>query len=93
MVAAALGGIGHGFVFPILTNEVVRRARVAERGSSLAIFTALFDIGVIAVVPVIGSVIDSVGYPAAFRTTGAVIAVGLVAFVYLERQPETLDAS
>lgn len=84
VAAAVLGGAAHGFIFPILTSELVRRARVAERGSAIAMFTSLFDIGIIAVVPVIGSVIDGPGYPAAFRTAGVLVVVGLMAFLYLD---------
>jgi predicted MFS family arabinose efflux permease len=84
VAAAALGGFGHGLVFPILSSETVRRARTAERGSALSLFTAVFDLAVIAAVPLIGGIIDVASYPAAFRTTALLMIIGLVAFYLLD---------
>ena len=85
IAAAAIGGLGHGLVFPIVTSEVVRRARTAERGTAMALFISMFDLAVMAAIPVIGRVIDISGYPAAFGTTAVLQIVGLVAFMILDR--------
>ena len=85
VVAAAIGGLGHGLVFPILTSEIVRRSRTAERGSAIAVFTAVADVAVIAAIPVIGTIIDTSAYPAAFRTTAGLLVAGLVLFLILDR--------
>lgn len=93
LAAAALGGFGHGLVFPILSSEVVRRARISERGSAVALFTSVFDLAVLMAVPVVGRVIDAVSYPAAFRTTSVMMVIGLVLFVALDRIPQSEGTS
>ncbi|HEY3351663.1 MAG TPA: MFS transporter, partial [Polyangia bacterium] len=55
--AGVLCGLGHGYTFPILLGMVVSRARPAERGAALAIFTALYDLGSLIGSPVLGLVI------------------------------------
>ncbi|MDJ0925818.1 MAG: MFS transporter, partial [Acidimicrobiia bacterium] len=52
--SGVLLGLGHGLLFPILTAQVVTRARQAERGSAMAIFTSLFDFAVLTAAPVVG---------------------------------------
>jgi predicted MFS family arabinose efflux permease len=80
IAAAVAGGVSHGAVFPILTSQVVGRARTAERGSAMAIFTSIFDIALLLAAPSVGFLIDGFNYRVAF---GAVaIALGLGAAVY-----------
>lgn len=80
VAAAVAGGVSHGAVFPILTSQVVGRARTAERGSAMAIFTSIFDIALLLAAPSVGFLIDGFNYRVAF---GAVaIALGLGAAVY-----------
>ena len=86
VTAAVLGGGAHGVVFPVISSEVVRRARVKERGSAIAIFTSLFDIALIGAIPIIGRVIDTSGYPAAFEGSAALVAVGTVVYWVLDRR-------
>ncbi|MDX1449173.1 MAG: MFS transporter, partial [Acidimicrobiia bacterium] len=57
LAAAVLGGLAHGVVFPLLSTEVVGRARTAERGSAVTTFTAVFDVAILGIVPVVGGVI------------------------------------
>lgn len=84
-VAAVLLGAGHGLLFPVLTALVVSRARDAERGSAMAIFTSLFDLAVLTAAPVAGAVIDWRGYTAAFVGLGVFVAAGLVVYVAWDR--------
>ena len=86
VVAALVGGLGHGMVFPIVSAAAVDRTRTSERGSALAFFTALFDLGTLVVAPVIGTIIDRAGYSSAFRSIAVVLAVGLVAYWLLDRR-------
>jgi predicted MFS family arabinose efflux permease len=80
IAAAVAGGVSHGAVFPILTSQVVGRARTAERGSAMAIFTSIFDIALLLAAPSVGFLIDGFNYRVAF---GAVaVALGLGAAVY-----------
>ncbi len=86
VVAAALGGFGHGLVFPILTTLVVDRATRAERGTGLAVFSGLFDVVVLAGAPAAGLIIESAGYGPAFTTVGVAVALGLAGFLVWDRR-------
>jgi predicted MFS family arabinose efflux permease len=79
-LAGALCGLGHGFAFPILSGLVVTRARDAERGAALSLFTAIFDFGVLIGGPAFGAVIRAQGYPTAYRTAAGVVFVGAAGF-------------
>jgi len=85
LVAGTLCGLGHGFVFPILSSLVVARARPAERGAALSIFTALFDAGVLIGGPALGLIIRLAGYPAMFVSAAAMVAVGSLTFALWDR--------
>jgi MFS family permease len=86
LLAGLCCGVGHGFVFPILFGMVVTRAREPERGSALAIFTALFDAGVLVGGPSFGALIRTAGYPATFATAALWIAGGSVVFALVDRR-------
>lgn len=79
--AGVLFGIGHGFTFPILFGIVVTRARVADRGSAMGIFTALFDVGLVVGGPVFGAVITLAGFPAMFGAACALVVAGTGVFL------------
>lgn len=79
-VAGVLCGFGHGYTFPILFGLVVGRAPEANRGAAMAVFTALFDLGVLAGGPAFGAVIEWGGYGAMFRIGAAWVAVGTAVF-------------
>jgi len=85
LLAGALCGAGHGYTFPLLFGMVVNRARTADRGTAMAIYTALFDLGVLVGGPLLGGVIDLFGYTAMFITSAALIAAGTVAFALADR--------
>jgi MFS family permease len=86
LIAGLCCGAGHGFVYPILSGMVVTRAREAERGSALAIFTALFDAGVLLGGPSLGALILVGGYPVMYGFAAVWIACGSVVFLYWERR-------
>ncbi len=79
-VAAAMMGTAHGTAFPLLSSEVVNRARVSERGSAVAIFTAIFDFALLAGAPAVGFLIDGFSYLVAFSLTGGVLVIGAVLY-------------
>lgn len=85
IVSAVFAGAAHGVVFPILSSEVVSRARPSERGSAVATFTSIFGLSVLVFVPLIGLVIDVAGYSVAFAGVGLAVIGGSVAY-------HTLDA-
>ena len=85
-MAGVLCGFGHGFAFPILFGLVVSRARETERGSAMAIYTALFDGGVLIGGPSFGAVIAIAGYPAMFATAALAVVAGALLFAVWDRQ-------
>jgi MFS family permease len=87
LVAGVLCGIGHGFTFPILFAMVVSRTPEANRGSTLALFTALFDLGVLLGGPSFGFVIERAGFAAMYASGGVALALATLAFFFLDAAP------
>jgi MFS family permease len=85
LAAGVLCGLGHGFVFPILTGLVVTRARDAERGSAIALFTAVFDLGTLAGGPIFGAMIENWGYPPMYLAAAALVVTGGLVFASWDR--------
>jgi predicted MFS family arabinose efflux permease len=86
VIAAVTTGTAHGAAFPILSSEVVNRARVNERGSAMATFTSIFDIALLAGAPTVGFVIEGFDYLAAFSGLGVVLVIGAVAYRQWDRR-------
>jgi len=85
LAAGVLCGLGHGLTFPILMGLVVSRARDGDRGIAMAIFTALFDLGMLLGGPAFGTLIDGRGFAAAFAAGGLLLAGGGMAFAVWDR--------
>jgi len=79
-VAGVLCGVGHGYAFPILFGLVVTRTPEANRGMAMAVFTALFDLGVLVGGPAFGWVIEARGFAAMFGVAGLLITIGTLVF-------------
>jgi predicted MFS family arabinose efflux permease len=86
LLAGLLCGAGHGYTFPILFGLVVTRAGEADRGSAMAIFTALFDIGVVLGGPAFGAISRSAGFPAMYASAAASLALGTLVFALWDRR-------
>jgi len=84
--AAVLGGLAHGVLFPILTSQVVNRARTAERGSAMSIFTSIFDIALLAAAPAVGALIDGFSYLLAFSVVAVALGIGAVVYAFWDRR-------
>ena len=78
IVAGIICGIGHAYVFPIFSVLVVQRARAEERGSGLAMFTALFDLGLLVGGPLYGLVLDATGHEVMFTVAAGLGGLCLV---------------
>lgn len=87
VLAGVLFGLGHGMTFPILFGILVTRARESERGSAMAIFTALFDVGVLVGGPAFGWIIDRAGYAAMYGTAALAVVAGAAVFAVWDRRP------
>lgn len=86
VLAAATTGTAHGAVFPLISSEVVNRARVSERGSAMATFTSIFDIALLAGAPVVGFVIEGFDYLVAFVAVGIALLVGAIVYRQWDRR-------
>lgn len=85
-ISAFVMGTAHGTAFPLLSSEVVNRARVAERGSAVAIFTSIFDIALLFGAPAIGFLIDGFDYTVAFTVGGIALVVGSLIYGVWDRR-------
>jgi MFS family permease len=81
VAAGVLCGIGHGYTFPILFGLVVRRARDSERGSAMAIYTGLSDLGIVIAGPVFGGLLERWSYGVLFGSAAGVVLLGTALFV------------
>ena len=86
VAGAGLAGASHGVAFPLLSSEVVNRARVAERGSAMTTFTSIFDVALLFGAPAVGFLIDGFSYTAGFGATAIVISAGAVVYSMWDRR-------
>lgn len=84
-VAGVLCGAGHGYAFPIVMGMVVSRAAETDRGSAMAIFTGLFDVGALLGGPAFGAIIRFGNYSSMFLAAGGWMLVGGLIYAYLDR--------
>lgn len=86
IVAAALTGLGFSLAFPSFGVEAIKRVPPQNRGVALGAYTASFDLTMGVGVPLLGMVVSTFGYRAAFAT-GAVAGLAslLVASVLAVR--------
>ncbi|NNC91016.1 MAG: MFS transporter [Acidimicrobiia bacterium] len=85
-VAGILCGVGHGYTFPILYALTVTRARIAERGAAMAVYTGLFDVGTLIGGPVLGLAIRWFSYQTMFLSTAVFVVAGLGLFALWDRE-------
>ncbi|MBT8212494.1 MAG: MFS transporter [Acidimicrobiia bacterium] len=91
-IAGLLAGTGHGFAFPILYSLTFTRSKFADRGSGIAIYTAMFDVGALIGGPLWGVLIERVDYSGMFVTASAVVVAGGLAFYAFDRHDESRAA-
>lgn len=71
--AGLLCGMGHGYLFPILSGLAIAGTGRHSRGTAMSLFTAVFDLGQMAGPPLFGVIAGAIGYPGMFlAATGAV---------------------
>jgi predicted MFS family arabinose efflux permease len=89
--AAILNGIGHGFLFPGLSAYTVRRATLAQRGGAIALYTGVFDSGVLLGSVVSGYFCQLIGYPSAYALAGLLLLGALPVFSTLDHTVEPIE--
>ena len=80
-------GLGHGMSFPAILAMATTRAAVGDRGTVTAALTAVFDLVLFAIAPLLGMVIAAYGYPAMFLAVSCVVIGGIAVFYRLDRRP------
>ena len=86
ILSAFVTGTAHGTAFPLMSSEVVNRARVSERGSAMSIFTSIFDIALLFGAPLVGFMIDGISYLVAFSVVGVFIIGGSIVYGLWDRR-------
>ncbi len=80
-LAGLLCGLGHGYAFPILSSLVVSRVSDEARGTALAIFTGLFDFGLLLGGRSFGTLVERAGFPTLYGFAAVLLAAALALFV------------
>jgi len=86
VLSGLLCGIGHGFIFPILSVLVISREHEARRGSLMTLFTLLYDLGLFVGAPMLGLIAKRFGYPSMFVAAASVVLTSWVLFVFLDEK-------
>ncbi len=84
LLAGLLGGLGHGYCFPVVVSLVVARSHARWRGSAVAGFTAVWQLSELALPPLLGLVADAWSDAALYGVAVAGGAAGLAAWAALE---------
>lgn len=85
IVCGILCGIGHGFIFPILSVLLIEREREENRGSAVTLFTLLYDFGLFIGAPLLGLIARGERYAPMFIVAALILAASLAAFVLFDR--------
>jgi len=79
-------GLGHGFIFPILSVMVIGREREENRGSLMALFTLLYDAGLLIGAPLLGFIAKENRYTPMFAFAACLQVASWLAFIVLDRE-------
>lgn len=81
-----LCGVGHGFIFPILSVMMIGREREENRGSLMTLFTLLYDSGLLIGAPLLGWIAEGNRYGSMFVFAAFIQIASLAAFSLLDRE-------
>jgi MFS family permease len=81
--AGLLCGMGHGYLFPILSSMAIEGTDRRRRGSAMSFFTAVFDLGQMVGPPAFGLIAQAAGYPSMFLTAMAGVWASLVGWIFV----------
>jgi MFS family permease len=70
-------GMGHGYLFPILSGLSIDGTNRRTRGAAMSFFTAVFDFGQMVGPPILGALAEAAGYPAIFFAAMAAMIAAL----------------
>jgi len=83
-LAGAVGGLGHGYLYPALSAMVIARTEIAATGRSASIYQSLYDIGAMIGPYGLGAIAGALGYAPMFVVSGALALVGAAYFVWAD---------
>jgi MFS family permease len=89
VVTGILCGIAHGFLYPALAALVADDAPPARRGAVIGIFSAIFLCGQAGGTFAFGGLAHALGYAVAWTALTALVLVGALVSVGLERPAAT----
>lgn len=84
--AGVFCGLGHAYVFPIVSALVVSRADDDNRGAAMTMYTALFDLGALVGAPLFGRIIEMSSYQTMFVTAVSFVVVFSILFFIVDRR-------
>ncbi len=84
LAAGVLAGFGHGYCFPVLASQLVDRVPEHLRGSSMAMFTAVFDLSLLVFNPLFGAVSDRWGDGLMFSSVAMTLTFALAIWGIME---------
>lgn len=79
--AGLLCGMGHGYLFPVLSSMAIEGTDRRRRGNAMSFFTAVFDLGQMVGPPAFGLVAQAAGYPIMFLTAMAGVWASLAGWI------------
>jgi len=79
--AGLLCGMGHGYLFPILSGMAIEGTDRTTRGAAMSFFTAVFDLAQMVGPLLFGFVAGAAGYPAMFLLAMAGVAAAAAGWV------------
>jgi len=82
--AAVVGGLGHGYLYPVLSALVILRTHANAAGRSASIYSSLYDLGAMAGPYALGAAANYLGYGPMFLVSGALALGGGVYFAAVE---------
>ncbi len=85
-MAALVGGLGHGYLYPALSALVITRTEANAMGRSSSIYTSLYDLGSMSGPYILGMVGEFFGYAPLFIAAGATALLAAVYFLASERR-------
>jgi MFS family permease len=84
-VSGLLAGFAHGVCFPVLSGQAVTRTPADQRGAAMSLFTALWDLVKLLLVPIAGWLADTTSDQGMLLASAAAAVVGLGLWGWLER--------
>ena len=79
-VAGAIGGLGHGYLYPALSALVIARTDISAMGRSASIYQSLYDVGTMVGPFALGVIAGAAGYGPMFIVAGALSLGGALYF-------------